>query len=186
MSVKTDDREEKIMRLLLQKGSATIEELLATAETSAPRIRRDLNRLDYLPEPDIFHDIAGHVPMHTDRAFADTLVRFGECAHTAADLVSQLHPLTEGQLEQALLALVQNAEQATTRSASCAMAFLMSSTVPQPGSRKTPSLLCVSASLVTDSISSSLSLARPTWSEEAPNPLPWPTSTTGTRAASAT
>lgn len=44
--------------------------------------------LDYLPEPDIFHDIAGHVPMHTDRAFAETLVRFGECARTAAELVS--------------------------------------------------------------------------------------------------
>jgi phenylalanine-4-hydroxylase len=49
---------------------------------------RDVNRLDYLPEPDIFHDIAGHVPMHTDRAFADTLVRFGECAHTAAEIVA--------------------------------------------------------------------------------------------------
>lgn len=51
---------------------------------------RDLDTLDYLPEPDIFHDIAGHVPMHTDRAFADTLVRFGECAHTAAELVSRV------------------------------------------------------------------------------------------------
>ncbi len=50
-------------------------------------IRRS-DRLDYLPEPDIFHDIAGHVPMHTDRHFAETLVRFGECAHTAAELVS--------------------------------------------------------------------------------------------------
>ncbi|PKL93123.1 MAG: phenylalanine 4-monooxygenase, partial [Gemmatimonadetes bacterium HGW-Gemmatimonadetes-1] len=40
--------------------------------------------LDYLPEPDIFHDIAGHVPMHTDKAFADALVLFGECARTAA------------------------------------------------------------------------------------------------------
>lgn len=57
--------------------------------------------LDYLPEPDIFHDIAGHVPMHTNRAFADTLVRFGECAHTAADCASgiqdhaeRLHVLT--------------------------------------------------------------------------------------------
>jgi phenylalanine-4-hydroxylase len=49
---------------------------------------RSANRLDYLPEPDIFHDIAGHVPMHTDPAFAETLVRFGECAHTAAELVS--------------------------------------------------------------------------------------------------
>ncbi|HEU4763065.1 MAG TPA: phenylalanine 4-monooxygenase [Gemmatimonadales bacterium] len=49
---------------------------------------RDLATLDYLPEPDIFHDIAGHVPMHTDRAFADALVRFGDCAHTAAEIVA--------------------------------------------------------------------------------------------------
>ena len=42
--------------------------------------------LDYLPEPDIFHDIAGHVPMHTDPHFADTLVRLGECAHTAVQI----------------------------------------------------------------------------------------------------
>lgn len=51
---------------------------------------RPSHRLDYLPEPDIFHDIAGHVPMHTDRAFAQTLVRFGECAHTAVEIVSQI------------------------------------------------------------------------------------------------
>src|SRR5262249_5528608 len=38
---------------------------------------RDAERLDYLPEPDIFHDIAGHVPMHTDPAVADALVAFG-------------------------------------------------------------------------------------------------------------
>src|SRR5277367_4293345 len=50
-------------------------------------IRRS-DQLDYLPEPDIFHDIAGHVPMHTDRNFAEALFRFGQCAHTAADLVS--------------------------------------------------------------------------------------------------
>jgi len=63
-------------------------------------IRRS-DQLDYLPEPDIFHDIAGHVPMHTDQHFAEALVRFGECAHTAAELVSgirdretQLHRLT--------------------------------------------------------------------------------------------
>jgi phenylalanine-4-hydroxylase len=46
------------------------------------------DQLDYLPEPDIFHDIAGHVPMHTDRKFADTLVRFGDCAHTAVEIVA--------------------------------------------------------------------------------------------------
>lgn len=49
---------------------------------------RDQSLLDYLPEPDIFHDIAGHVPMHTDKAFADALVRFGDCARTAAEIVA--------------------------------------------------------------------------------------------------
>ncbi len=51
---------------------------------------RDLTTLDYLPEPDMFHDVAGHVPMHTDKAFADTLVRFGECAVSAAMVIQQL------------------------------------------------------------------------------------------------
>jgi phenylalanine-4-hydroxylase len=49
---------------------------------------RPPDRLDYLPEPDIFHDVAGHVPMHTERWFADTLVRFGDCAYTAAELTA--------------------------------------------------------------------------------------------------
>lgn len=59
---------------------------------------RDGAKLDYLPEPDIFHDVAGHVPMHTDRRFADVLVRFGEVAQQAAiraqaiqDREEQLH-----------------------------------------------------------------------------------------------
>jgi len=51
---------------------------------------RRADKLDYLPEPDIFHDIAGHVPMHTDKAFADTLVRFGEAAHTAAEIAQSI------------------------------------------------------------------------------------------------
>ncbi len=56
---------------------------------------RSARSLDYLPEPDIFHDIAGHVPMHTDPHFAETLVRFGECAHTAASLVSEIRDPSE-------------------------------------------------------------------------------------------
>ncbi|MFA5011610.1 MAG: phenylalanine 4-monooxygenase [Ignavibacteria bacterium] len=51
---------------------------------------RDISKLDYLPEPDMFHDVAGHVPMHTDGAFADTLVRFGECALSAAMVIQEL------------------------------------------------------------------------------------------------
>ncbi len=56
---------------------------------------RDGATLDYLPEPDIFHDIAGHVPMHTDKAFADTLARFGESAHTAVRLVQEIRDKDE-------------------------------------------------------------------------------------------
>jgi phenylalanine-4-hydroxylase len=55
---------------------------------------RRADQLDYLPEPDIFHDIAGHVPMHTDPHFAETLVRFGECANTAAKLDLPVAQLT--------------------------------------------------------------------------------------------
>ncbi len=51
---------------------------------------RDGATPDYLPEPDIFHDIAGHVPMHTDPAFADTLARFGQVAAAAADRLREL------------------------------------------------------------------------------------------------
>lgn len=51
---------------------------------------RDGLKLDYLPEPDIFHDIAGHVPMHTDARFSDVLVRFGEVARRAAARAREL------------------------------------------------------------------------------------------------
>jgi phenylalanine-4-hydroxylase len=54
---------------------------------------RRADKLDYLPEPDIFHDVAGHVPMHTDKNFAEALVRFGECAHTAAQMAAGIRGL---------------------------------------------------------------------------------------------
>ncbi len=69
---------------------------------------RDGASLDYLPEPDIFHDIAGHVPMHTDPAFAETLVRFGACAHLAAEMVSTVPDRTE---KLRRLTSIQNALQ---------------------------------------------------------------------------
>ena len=46
-------------------------------------IVRPMEQLDYLPEPDIFHDVFGHVPMHADPVFADFLQRFGAIAATA-------------------------------------------------------------------------------------------------------
>jgi phenylalanine-4-hydroxylase len=56
---------------------------------------RPSDKLDYLPEPDIFHDVAGHVPMHTDPAFANALVKFGECAHTAVEIVMNIRDEAE-------------------------------------------------------------------------------------------
>jgi phenylalanine-4-hydroxylase len=56
---------------------------------------RSADQLDYLPEPDIFHDVAGHVPMHTEKAFADILVRFGDCAHTAVEITADIRDAQE-------------------------------------------------------------------------------------------
>lgn len=47
-------------------------------------IVRSREQLDYLPEPDIFHDVFGHVPLHADPVFADFLQRFGALATRAA------------------------------------------------------------------------------------------------------
>jgi phenylalanine-4-hydroxylase len=44
---------------------------------------RPREQLDYLPEPDIFHDVFGHVPLHADPVFAEFLQRFGELAAAA-------------------------------------------------------------------------------------------------------
>jgi phenylalanine-4-hydroxylase len=49
-----------------------------TTVTVRPRAQ-----LDYLPEPDIFHDVFGHVPLHADPVFADFLQRFGALAAAA-------------------------------------------------------------------------------------------------------
>jgi phenylalanine-4-hydroxylase len=44
---------------------------------------RPREQLDYLPEPDIFHDVFGHVPLHADPMFGDFLQRFGALAARA-------------------------------------------------------------------------------------------------------
>ncbi len=44
---------------------------------------RPRKQLDYLPEPDIFHDVFGHVPLHADSVFADFLQQFGARAARA-------------------------------------------------------------------------------------------------------
>lgn len=46
---------------------------------------RPRQQLDYLPEPDIFHDVFGHVPLHSDPVFASYLQGFGKRAAAAHD-----------------------------------------------------------------------------------------------------
>jgi len=42
---------------------------------------RSRDSLEYTPEPDIFHDVFGHVPMHARPVFADFLEHYGQhCA----------------------------------------------------------------------------------------------------------
>jgi len=42
---------------------------------------RSRNELEYTPEPDIFHDVFGHVPMHAHPVFAEFLAHYGQlCA----------------------------------------------------------------------------------------------------------
>lgn len=50
---------------------------------------RDRNSLEYTPEPDIFHDVFGHVPMHAHPVFGDFLQHYGEvCAGLMGDPVA--------------------------------------------------------------------------------------------------
>ncbi len=66
---------------------------LAASEFPTSLTIRDAASLGYLPEPDIFHDVAGHVPMHTDPVFAKTLVRFGKLASRVAGDASAVEAL---------------------------------------------------------------------------------------------
>jgi phenylalanine-4-hydroxylase len=52
-------------------------EHLANRRFPAGNFIRRPDQLDYLQEPDIFHDVFGHVPMLTDPVFADYMVEYG-------------------------------------------------------------------------------------------------------------
>ncbi len=53
---------------------------LSRREFPTTIVIRPLESIDYLPEPDIFHDIFGHVPLHADPVFADFLQTYGQAA----------------------------------------------------------------------------------------------------------
>ena len=52
-------------------------DLLAAKKFPAASFIRTRDELDYLQEPDIFHEIFGHCPLLTDQAFADFSQAFG-------------------------------------------------------------------------------------------------------------
>jgi phenylalanine-4-hydroxylase len=56
-------------------------EMLASRRFPTTTWLRSREALEYTPEPDIFHDVFGHVPMHAHRVFADFLEHYGRvCA----------------------------------------------------------------------------------------------------------
>jgi len=58
---------------------------LARRDFPTTVVIRPKESLDYLPEPDVFHDIFGHVPLHADPTFADFLQTYGLAASTTND-----------------------------------------------------------------------------------------------------
>jgi phenylalanine-4-hydroxylase len=48
---------------------------------------RSRESLEYTPEPDIFHDVLGHVPMHAHHVFADFLQHYGHVCASISDAV---------------------------------------------------------------------------------------------------
>jgi phenylalanine-4-hydroxylase len=57
-------------------------EMLAARKFPTTTWLRRRDSLDYIPQPDIFHDVFGHVPMHSHPVFADFLQHYGSvCAN---------------------------------------------------------------------------------------------------------
>ena len=67
-------------------------EHLANRRFPAGSFIRKPHELDYLQEPDVFHDVFGHVPMLTDPAFADYMAAYGRGGARALEL-GRLHNL---------------------------------------------------------------------------------------------
>lgn len=61
-------------------------EHLANRRFVAGRFIRQPDQLDYLQEPDVFHDVFGHVPLLVNPVFADYMQAYGEGGLRAAGL----------------------------------------------------------------------------------------------------
>lgn len=59
--------------------------LLANRKFPAGNFLRSKEQMDYLQEPDIFHDVFGHVPMLFDPVFADYMEAYGKAGARAIE-----------------------------------------------------------------------------------------------------
>jgi phenylalanine-4-hydroxylase len=60
-------------------------EMLASRNFPTTTWLRSRESLEYTPEPDIFHDVFGHVPMHAHKVFADFLEHYGRVCASISD-----------------------------------------------------------------------------------------------------
>ena len=60
-------------------------EMLAACRFPTTTWLRSRESLEYTPEPDIFHDVFGHVPMHAHRVFAHFLEHYGRVCSAIED-----------------------------------------------------------------------------------------------------
>ena len=58
-------------------------DLLKERKFPAGRFIRRMDQLDYLEEPDIFHDVFGHVPLLTNPSYAEYMKAYGEAGEAA-------------------------------------------------------------------------------------------------------
>jgi phenylalanine-4-hydroxylase len=84
-------------------------EHLANRRFPAGQFIRKADQLDYLQEPDVFHDVFGHVPMLTDPIFADYMAAYGEGGLKAMGR-GQLHNLARLYWYTVEFGLLQTAE----------------------------------------------------------------------------
>ncbi len=65
---------------------AVFYEMLANRQFPAGSFIRTPEQLDYIQEPDVFHDVFGHVPLLSDPIFAEYLQAFGMGGHNAEEM----------------------------------------------------------------------------------------------------
>ncbi len=68
-------------------------EMLANRMFPTTTWLRSRESMEYTPEPDIFHDVFGHVPMHAHPVFADFLEQYGKICAAVIDKPDALERL---------------------------------------------------------------------------------------------